>query len=50
MPLDQIPSGNVYHSGRLKIGPDDKLYAATGDTSDADIAQDTASPGGKNLS
>ncbi|MBM7578215.1 PQQ-dependent sugar dehydrogenase [Jeotgalibacillus terrae] len=47
--LDQIPSGNVHHGGRLKIGPDDKLYAATGDASDADIAQDLDSLGGKIL-
>nr|WP_235420681.1 sorbosone dehydrogenase family protein [Jeotgalibacillus alimentarius] len=47
--LDQIPSGNVHHGGRLKIGPDDKLYAATGDASDADIAQELDSLGGKIL-
>ncbi|WP_258871649.1 PQQ-dependent sugar dehydrogenase, partial [Halobacillus trueperi] len=29
--LDQIPSGTYHHGGRIEIGPDEKLYAATGD-------------------
>ncbi len=36
--LDQIPSGAYHHGGRLKIGPDDKLYATAGDASDPEIA------------
>ncbi len=47
--LDEIPSGTVHHGGRLKIGPDDMLYATTGDASTAEIAQDTESLGGKIL-
>lgn len=46
--LDKIPSGQVHHGGRLKIGPDGKLYATTGDaSSDPEIAQDLDSLGGK---
>ncbi|MED4903565.1 sorbosone dehydrogenase family protein [Parageobacillus thermoglucosidasius] len=47
--LDQIPSGNFHHGGRIKIGPDKKLYITTGDATDAMIAQDKASLGGKIL-
>lgn len=47
--IDKIPSGNVHHGGRLKIGPDGKLYATTGDAANAPIAQDIQSLGGKIL-
>ena len=48
--LDKIPSGPVHHGGRLKIGPDGKLYATTGDASlEPEIAQDLNSIGGKIL-
>lgn len=47
--VDQIPSGTYHHGGRLKIGPDEKLYATTGDASNRDIAQNLASLGGKIL-
>ncbi|MYL71741.1 quinoprotein glucose dehydrogenase [Halobacillus litoralis] len=47
--LDQIPSGTYHHGGRLKIGPDEKLYATAGDASDREIAQDLDSLGGKIL-
>ncbi|GEN54945.1 PQQ-dependent sugar dehydrogenase [Halobacillus faecis] len=47
--LDQIPSGTYHHGGRLKIGPDEKLYATAGDASDPEIAQDLDSLGGKIL-
>ena len=47
--LDQIPSGRVHHGGRLKIGPDGKLYATTGDALQSDSAQDVNSLGGKIL-
>lgn len=48
--LDKIPSGNVHHGGRLKLGPDGKLYATTGDAaSEPEIAQDLQSLGGKIL-
>ncbi|AST90787.1 PQQ-dependent sugar dehydrogenase [Sutcliffiella cohnii] len=47
--LDKIPSGPRHHGGRLKIGPDEKLYATTGDASVEEIAQDLTSLGGKIL-
>lgn len=47
--IDQIPSGPYHHGGRLKIGPDDMLYATTGDAADPEIAQDLDSLGGKIL-
>ncbi|MDT2829059.1 sorbosone dehydrogenase family protein [Enterococcus viikkiensis] len=47
--LDEIPSGTHHHGGRLAIGPDDMLYATTGDASEPEIAQDRNSLGGKIL-
>lgn len=48
--LDKIPSGRFHHGGRLKIGPDGKLYATTGDAAATpEIAQDLDSLGGKIL-
>lgn len=48
--LDKIPSGRFHHGGRLKIGPDGKLYATAGDAaSNPEIAQDLDSLGGKIL-
>jgi glucose/arabinose dehydrogenase len=48
--LDNIPSGRFHHGGRLKIGPDGKLYATAGDAAATpEIAQDLKSLGGKIL-
>jgi glucose/arabinose dehydrogenase len=47
--LDKIPSGSYHHGGRIKIGPDGKLYVTTGDATERDIAQDLGSLGGKIL-
>lgn len=47
--LDKIPSGQVHHGGRLKIGPDEKLYITTGDASEPELAQDKDSLAGKIL-
>ncbi|MGK9045299.1 PQQ-dependent sugar dehydrogenase [Mammaliicoccus vitulinus] len=47
--LDNIPSGQYHHGGRLKIGPDEKLYATTGDASNEENAQNKKSLGGKIL-
>lgn len=47
--LDQIPGGGRHDGGRIKIGPDGKLYATTGDAGDEDLPQDLTSLGGKIL-
>lgn len=48
--VDHIPSGQYHHGGRLKIGPDGKLYATAGDgATDPETAQDVKSLGGKIL-
>jgi len=47
--LDRIPSGYVHHGGRMKIGPDGKLYVTTGDAYQPNIAQNLNSLGGKIL-
>ncbi|MGY5343568.1 PQQ-dependent sugar dehydrogenase [Paenibacillus glucanolyticus] len=47
--VDKIPSGSYHHGGRLKFGPDEKLYATAGDASESDMAQDPNSLGGKIL-
>jgi len=47
--LDGIPSGRVHHGGRLKIGPDHKLYATVGDAANSALAQDRNSLAGKIL-
>lgn len=47
--LDKIPSAAYHHGGRLKIGPDGKLYITTGDATVPDSAQDRESLNGKIL-
>lgn len=47
--LDRIPAGQFHNGGRIKIGPDDYLYIATGDAQDRDLAQDINSLAGKIL-
>ncbi|WP_445508947.1 PQQ-dependent sugar dehydrogenase [Rossellomorea marisflavi] len=47
--LDRIPSGQFHHGGRLKIGPDEKLYITTGDATNDEKAQDPEYLGGKIL-
>ncbi|WP_155591809.1 PQQ-dependent sugar dehydrogenase [Lysinibacillus cavernae] len=37
--IDQIKSGTYHHGGRLKIGPDGKLYATVGDATQPSLAQ-----------
>lgn len=44
--LDQIPSGPYHHGGRVKIGPDDKLYITVGDALEENLAQQTDSLAG----
>lgn len=47
--LDGIPSAANHNGGRLKIGPDQMLYATTGDAGERDSAQDLDSLAGKIL-
>ena len=47
--LDQIPGGKFHQGGRIKIGPDDKLYVTTGDATKPEDAQDLKSLAGKIL-
>jgi glucose/arabinose dehydrogenase len=44
-----IPRNKYHNGGRLRFGPDGKLYAAAGDGQDPDQAQDLANLGGKVL-
>jgi len=47
--LDKIPGGRVHNGGRIKFGPDGKLYATTGETWKKEKAQDLNFLGGKIL-
>ena len=47
--LDQLPGGNIHNGGRLRFGPDNKLWVLTGDGGQADLAQSMNSLGGKVL-
>jgi glucose/arabinose dehydrogenase len=47
--LDQIPGAVVHDGGRIKFGPDGKLYVTTGDARQPSQAQDRAALGGKIL-
>lgn len=47
--LERIPGGTIHNGGRLKIGPDNKLYVTTGETGDGELAQDLDSLAGKIL-
>jgi glucose/arabinose dehydrogenase len=47
--LDRIPSAAFHHGGRLKIGPDEKLYITTGDATTPEISQEKESLNGKIL-
>lgn len=47
--LDKIPGGQIHNGGRLKVGPDKKLYVTTGDAGKSALAQDLISKAGKIL-
>ena len=47
--INNIPGGPFHDGGRIKFGPDDKLYITTGDAGDAELAQNKNSIAGKIL-
>lgn len=47
--LTGIPRNKYHDGGRLRFGPDGKLYAATGDAQNGDYAQNTSNLAGKIL-
>lgn len=47
--VDGIPKERQHNGGRIKFGPDGKLYIATGDAGQRDASQDADSLGGKIL-
>jgi len=47
--IDKIPGAAFHDGGRIKFGPDDKLYITTGDAGNTNLAQDLNSLAGKIL-
>lgn len=47
--IDNIPSGQIHNGGRIKFGPDGKLYITTGESGNSQLAQNINSTGGKIL-
>ncbi|MEO9310066.1 MAG: PQQ-dependent sugar dehydrogenase [Nitrososphaera sp.] len=47
--IDKIPGAAIHDGGRIRFGPDSKLYITTGDAANADLAQDINSLAGKIL-
>jgi len=47
--LDGIAAGAIHDSGRIRFGPDGRLYVSTGDAGQPELAQDPQSRNGKYL-
>ena len=47
--LEDIPGASYHDGGRIKFGPDEKLYVTTGDAGDANLSQRLDSVAGKIL-
>ncbi len=47
--IDKIPGASYHDGGRIKFGPDGKLYITTGDAGNYNLSQDIKSPAGKIL-
>lgn len=47
--IDNIPGGQIHNGGRIKIGPDQKLYITTGDAGNPYLSQSLSSIAGKIL-
>ncbi len=47
--VDGIARSSIHDGGRLRFGPDGRLYASTGDAAEPDLAADDASLNGKVL-
>ncbi|NBG88432.1 PQQ-dependent sugar dehydrogenase [Isachenkonia alkalipeptolytica] len=44
--IEGIPGGRIHNGGRIKFGPDEMLYIATGDAADPELAQNVDSLAG----
>ncbi len=47
--LDRIPGASIHNGGRIRVGPEGRLYITTGDAANRSLAQDLKSLAGKVL-